>query len=152
VKRFLTHIGQKDGPTHTEIRIREAIPYIIESHTRYGGDRIWEMVYLTQGIHIPQATVCQLLDLPFPIHEPLYKAAAVTFIMAEPKVCQGLHNIEEAAQMPGIYRVELDVQPGMEIKPLVSSFERCGYVLGGGETVEEARCRVLSAVGIIEIL
>lgn len=151
VTQFLDLIGHREGPTHTEIRLRGEIPYIIESHTRYGGDRIWEMVYLTQGIHIPQATVCQLLDVPVPHHQPPFAAAAVRFLISEPKTCTAVEGVDSAARAPGIYRVDIAVQPGDAILPLASSDERCGYVLGGGESVAEAIANVENAAAMIEI-
>lgn len=149
VFRFLDLISQKEGPTHTELKVKDSIPYIIESHTRYGGDRIWEMVYLTKGLHIPQATVCQLLGLNVPIHPYLYHAAAVRFILSEPKQCQEITGVEQAKKQKGVYRVHLDVKPGDIIKPLASSDDRCGYILVGGDTPDEAITNASYAVNQI---
>lgn len=151
VIQLLDCIGHREGPSHTEIRLREGIPYIIESHTRYGGDRIWEMVYLTQGVHMAQATVCQLVGLPMPVHQPPFAAAAVRFLIAPPKSCIAVEGLEQAAAAPGVYRVEAEVKPGDVIRPLASSDDRCGYVLGGGATVPEAVTRVESAAAQIRI-
>ena len=100
VVSFLDVIGQQEGPSHTEIRIRNGVPYIIESHTRYGGDRIWEMVYLTQGIHIQQTTVCQMLEISVPENRPHYPAAAIKFLTVEPKICTSIHGVAVVQEKP----------------------------------------------------
>lgn len=149
---LLKAIGHKEGPTHTEIKIRENTPYIIESHTRYGGDRIWELLYLTTGLHIQQTTICNLLGIQPPSNKKKFNAAAVKFMVASPKVCTGIKGINEAEKVDGIYKIDLSIKPGEEIKPLKSSMERIGYVIGGGNTIEEAWNVACLATESIQIL
>src|SRR5204863_2937315 len=46
---LLNLLGHREGPSHTELRLRTGEPVIIETHTRIGGDQIWEMVELVCG-------------------------------------------------------------------------------------------------------
>ena len=45
---FFESLGIYMGATHTEFKIFRDEVYIIETHTRYGGDRIWELLLLTK--------------------------------------------------------------------------------------------------------
>ena len=39
---------------------------VIETHTRFGGDQIWELTQLTTGRHFATETIFALLGLPAP--------------------------------------------------------------------------------------
>lgn len=52
VHHFLDAIGHTYGPAHTEIIISDDGPVIVESPTRTGGDRIFEMVELAVGVNM----------------------------------------------------------------------------------------------------
>lgn len=142
---FLNCIEHQEGPTHTEIKLREGVPYIIEGHTRYGGDRIWELLYLTTGIHIQQTTVCNLLGLLPPINPKNYDAAAVKFISSQPKELTYISGVEEAKGTDGIHSINISIEPGQNIQPLVNSNNRLGYIIGGAGNLENAWKNILLA-------
>lgn len=51
VYNFLKTINHVNGPSHTEIIISNSMPHIIESHTRTGGDYIYELVENVTGFN-----------------------------------------------------------------------------------------------------
>ncbi|WP_291432479.1 hypothetical protein [Deinococcus sp.] len=109
------------------------------------------MTALTTGVHLQQATVCHLLGIPAPHHPQVFPAAAVRFLTAPPMQIERITGVDSARTLPGIVRVDLDVQPGQEVRPLASSDERLGYVLGGGASLEDAVTCVQGAAEQIQV-
>jgi len=139
VCELLDHMGVEFGPSHTEIRVKNDEPFIIETHTRHGADRIWELTEFTTGVSIQRTTACYLLELDPPGRRPVAPAAAVRFLTAEPGI---VINIEAPARfdLPDeVIRLVIEVKPGDTVKELVSSFSRCGYVLTVGNSAEDAQ-------------
>jgi len=52
VSRALDALGVEFGPTHTEIVLTEHGPRIIETHLRFGGDQLWNLVTDTTGVDL----------------------------------------------------------------------------------------------------
>lgn len=48
----LTALGVKNGPTHTEVILNEQGAFIVETHTRFGGDYIPELYFFSSDIDI----------------------------------------------------------------------------------------------------
>jgi biotin carboxylase len=135
---LLDRVGHRTGPAHTEIRLNERGAYLIETHTRYGGDRIWEMAGLITGRYPQPATVTALVDRPAPRRAPVAKAAAIRFVTARPGAVVEVTGLADARSVPGVYRVEVDAAPGRMVGTLASSDDRLGHVLALGDTVGEA--------------
>ena len=82
------------------------------------------------------------------------KGIAERFIFPKPGKIVQIKGIEEAKKMEGIYKVHIDenVRVGKIIEPVIDHTKRKGYVIGIGETREEAVKRADSAVQKIEII
>ncbi|OME69506.1 hypothetical protein BK134_12190 [Paenibacillus peoriae] len=151
---LLTSIGHLEGPSHTEIKLRRGIPYIIESHTRYGGNQIWDMVRLTTGVNMQRATVCHLLDIPYVKEKVKYPFCCIKLLLPQVEgkvVIMSVNGVNEAEHMDGIHRISLDVGEHSELVPATSNKNYIGYFLGGGSTPEEAAASVEHALSLIRI-
>lgn len=140
----LDAVGHRFGATHTEIIYRSATPAVVEINTRMGGDRIWEMVQIGTGVDLVSAVVCTLahdaFDLPAARHT---LPAAVRFLTAEPGRVVAVHGVDDALALNGVMRIGDLPRVGDVVRPLRSSIDRAGYVLGAGpepdvETVVKA--------------
>ncbi|WP_186372086.1 ATP-grasp domain-containing protein [Bacillus pseudomycoides] len=151
VTKFLDAIEHKDGPSHTEIRVKNGIPYIIESHTRYGGGRIWEMLLLTTGIHLPQYTVCKLLELPIQKQPIKYNYASIKFIIGQAGKFKSVSGLEAVKKLPGLHDLKFNVAKGEIINELRSGSDRIGYILLGGENPNEIHLTIEQALKLINI-
>jgi len=142
VRRVLDEIGVRDGPSHWEVIATAAGPRIVEGHLRESGDRISRLLQLTTGVDIHELWARQLLGqqvLPrlrrlrdAPVQRP---AAAVQFAASE--AGGELADVEGLAQvrdMPGVVDVELLVQPGMRVRPVAASADRCALLIATGDT------------------
>ena len=151
VKIFFESLGIHMGSTHTEFKIFRDEVYIIETHTRYGGDRIWELLLLTKGISQQNtifAGIAQKNSDNFPVK---FKIAASVFAM--PKKGGNIYTSEQLTNLKkikGFYRTDLDSKY-YPVRELKSSYERIGYVIVGADNFEELQKRILKIKDILEI-
>jgi biotin carboxylase len=140
VEELLRAVGHEWGPAHTELILStERGPVIIETHTRFGGDQIWEMVELVVGTRLAAATVAGLLGIRgSTCVPPAGGGAAIRYFAHENATVVGVSGVEAAQASPGIVRVAMLVSPGQALGALKGSRNRQGYVLAIGDNVEEA--------------
>jgi biotin carboxylase len=144
---FLDSIGHAYGPSHTEIIVTKSGPLIVESHTRTGGDRIFEMVELSTGFDMFTATLQGFAGAfptvgPFPAH----KGVAIRYFNIEPGTVTGFDGVAQAEKVPGVRRVESKVKIGMKVGPIRKSDDRHGYILATAETAAEAAASAETAM------
>jgi biotin carboxylase len=149
--RFLSSIGHRYGPSHTEIIVSDSGPIIVESHTRTGGDRIFEMTTLAHGVDMIGATLEGFAgQMPRSTPRPATGAAIRFLILPEGRV-SAVAGLEEARQSAGVVRCELDLVAGQVIRSPHNSDSRHGYVLAVGPTREAAVANVEAALRKIRI-
>ncbi|MFC7760301.1 acetyl-CoA carboxylase biotin carboxylase subunit family protein [Catellatospora bangladeshensis] len=61
---FLDAVGVVNGVTHTEIKVCDGRVFIVESHTRPGGDRIVEITKAATGLDLAVAGLAAVAGLP----------------------------------------------------------------------------------------
>ncbi|MCV2884448.1 ATP-grasp domain-containing protein [Aestuariibacter sp. AA17] len=135
---LLDLLGHKTGPCHTEVKVNNSQVHIIETHTRNGGDNIWELTHITTGINVFERTVTHLLGIEQPSRNSLHHAAAVRYVMPKVSRVSNILHLEDAINLPNVIRVNLSVKVGDKIAEMNSSLARCGYVITSGNTVAEA--------------
>lgn len=152
VTRFLTVVGQRTAPAHTEIRLTPSGPRIIESQTRFGGDQIWELCELVTGVDLMSETIAALLGLPAPARTPAAAAAAIRFFAYEDARVGKVGGEAAARSAPGVVRLSCSLAPGQRLGTLLSSDSRQGYVLCTGTTVEDAARNADAAHDLVEVV
>jgi biotin carboxylase len=135
---FLALVGHELGPAHTEIRLSEQGPRLIESQTRPGGGFIWEMVELATGVDLVAETLAHLAGVPAPTRAPVAQAGAIRFFAESERVVSGVSGLEEARALPGVYRLQLELQPGQRLGPLSGNDDRQGYVIALASSLAQA--------------
>ncbi|WP_105169041.1 ATP-grasp domain-containing protein [Pseudoalteromonas sp. T1lg23B] len=138
ITRLLDTLGHQTGPCHSEIKIFEGEVFVIETHTRNGGDNIWEMTRLTTGVDIFKHTICHLLAIPEPIEKPASNAIAVRYFLPQVEQISKITGVTQVEQQQGIYRLEITSGEGSRIGSLESSHNRAGYVMALGESLKQA--------------
>jgi biotin carboxylase len=130
----LDAIGHRIGPSHTEVMVDGLNVGLIETHTRFGGDQIWELTQLTTGRHFATETIFALLDLPAPEPGDRHGGAAMRKLdWANPD------HIDEIEQRDGVVRVSRPSQHRPEdVTAIADSSDLNGYVLTVGDDVREA--------------
>ena len=135
---LLQEIGHKNGPAHTELKVKDSVPYIIETQLRIGGDQIWELTELTTGRSQISETLAHLVSLPAPKPTLATNAAAIRFVMPENVRTESRPDV--LIEHDGINRVELEESADWTRKSRANhSGERLGYCLATGHLVEHAK-------------
>lgn len=150
-RAFLDAIGHQYGPSHTEIIIGDDGPVIVESHTRTGGDRIYELVELAYGVDLFAATL-QGFAGAFPdLKLGPARGAAIRFLTLPEGRVAAITGVDKACDAEGVVRCDVDVAIGRDIGPIRNSHDRYGYVLAEGESAAAAAANVERAMAGIDI-
>jgi biotin carboxylase len=130
----LDAIGHRTGPSHTEVMVDGLEIGVIETHTRFGGDQIWELTQLTTGRHFATETIFALLGLDAPEAGPRHGAAAMRKLdWADPE------RADEVAWQEGVVRLSRPSPRRPEdVAAIADSSDLTGYVLTVGDDVHEA--------------
>jgi len=131
---ILDAIGHRTGPSHTEVMVDGLNVGVIETHTRFGGDQIWELTQLTTGRHFATETIFALLGQAAPEPGDRHGAAAMRKLdWANPD------RIDQIEQRDGVVRVSRPRQHRPEdVAAIADSSDLTGYVLTVGDDVREA--------------
>jgi hypothetical protein len=107
---------------------------LIETHTRFGGDQIWELTQLTTGRHFATETIFALLGLGAPEPGDRHGAAAIRKLdWAHPD------HIDVIERREGVLRVSRPSRHRPEdVAAIADSSDLTGYVLTVGDDVREA--------------
>ncbi|MFG3407811.1 ATP-grasp domain-containing protein [Streptomyces sp. NPDC048142] len=142
VSRFLDLIGYRDGVSHTEIRIGEKGPRVIESHNRIAGDAIPDLVSSAYGIDLTTLA----LGWPFGLADelpdrPVARAgASVRVLVGEPGRVESVDGVAEALRQDGVIDVRISARPGDTVRPVRDNWDRLGLVaVAGPDTAAAVR-------------
>ena len=131
---ILDAIGHRAGPSHTEVMVDGLNVGVVETHTRFGGDQIWELTQLTTGRHFATETIFALLGLPAPEPGDRHGAAAMRKLdWADPA------HVDEVSRREGVVRVSRPSRHHrQDVIAITDSSDLNGYVLTVGDDVREA--------------
>ncbi|WP_114391482.1 ATP-grasp domain-containing protein [Notoacmeibacter marinus] len=136
----LTALELREGPAHTEILVNTDGVFFVETHARFGGDHIWELVRMVTGVDYV------VLQTAFILHEH--------FVLPEGTEHSGFAKIQyhhfygegirvaslanTAAALDSANAIEIGnlLPPGMATRPLRSSSDRSYYIIAQGESLE----------------
>ena len=140
VTAFLDAVGLHNGPGHTEVKLTSRGPRIVESHNRIGGGRINELTEVAYGVDMERYA----LGAGFGVVEPLSTSpeprggAAVRFLTPEPGCVVEVTGVAAVRADPAFVDLQLAVEPGDEVPPLVWNEDKVGHVIARGATASEA--------------
>ena len=135
---LLDKLDIQDGPAHTEVKICDDRLYLIETHNRPGGDRIWQLVEEARHFSLVHATIQGLLGIAPRIGQDE---------TASPNRCACIHYPEfdsgnvAAVQIglrddhDGIVWHKLEIEPGQEIRPWRQSADRHGAFIVAADDI-----------------
>ncbi|HEX8080160.1 MAG TPA: ATP-grasp domain-containing protein [Jatrophihabitans sp.] len=159
VCRALGALGVEFGPTHTEIVLTESGPRLIETHLRFGGDSIWDLVTDATGVDLVKNQWRQMIGekvLPG-IRETLRdpdrapRCEAIWFAVAPPS---GI--LVEIAGVDGPHpdgvTVKWPLPPGTQLNGLQSSHSRLAQARAHADTAAEALALAQQAIERLEII
>jgi biotin carboxylase len=148
----LDALGIADSAAHVEVRVTRKGPRIVEINARLGGDySTTELLPRSTGVDIVASAIDVALGNVPRVRHTKYKAAAITYLAAQPGVVTAVHGLDEARQQPGVAVVELFVGPGETVRSVVSSQDQPGYVVAEADEPAAAEARAQAAAALIRI-
>jgi biotin carboxylase len=131
VTELLDAVEFRHGPAHTEVKLTEAGPRVIESHGRTGGDRIRDLVEAAYGLDLERQAIGWAAGVLPALTAPasLRQAAATRFLTAEPGQVVGIDGVADVLDHEGVLDVDIAVAVGDMVRPVQASWDRVGQVL-----------------------
>ena len=146
VGELLDAVGLTDGPSHTEVKLDGDKVVIIETHTRLGGDGIADLVQLTSGVEWRRAALGWAIDAGLRRQPVTAAAAATVFITAPPGRVTSV-SPQPVLTHGSIVQWDVTVEPGDEVPPLRSSFDRSGMGILTAPSAAECAAAVAEFAG-----
>ena len=146
-------LGLRTGVTHAEYMVVDSQPYLVEIAARGGGSRVYSHIapYLA-GFPIPKFYLNWCVGLSEPhIRKAGERAANLAFFSFPAGRVRRMSGVEEAARMPGVQEILLEVAEGDTIQPPNDDRSRPGLAVIFGTTrggVLETTARVMETVRV----
>lgn len=135
------------GASHTEVMVSDGRAFVIETHTRAGGDRIPLLTRLVSGADQYELAVRAVLPdaAPTPREPAAYRHAAVHFLPWQDVRVAGVTGVEECRASAGVVEAYVEVADGDSVPVWRYSHERPGYLVVGADEREALRQRIRDA-------
>ncbi len=132
-------IRLQNGPSHTEIKVTEEGPKVVEIAARLGGDFITSrLVPLSTGVDLVGASVRLAAGETPDLSAKWQRAVAIHFIQSGKGKLRRLEMGEEIFRMDGVEEAVLYKKAGDTTDGTKSSNDRLGHIITVGRTPEEA--------------
>lgn len=153
VLQALEVVGFSHGAAHTEVKWTEDGCSIIEINGRLAGGMIPELIRLTTGWDmLEQHLLCAYRGPD--IRQVTYQGTAgIRFLMSklEGQLAQ-VTGVEQAARMSKVKDVKVNIAPGEYVAPPQNAYQRLGYVIAHGESLEETARTLDDATELIQFI
>lgn len=136
-ERALAALGVDRSVSHSEFRLTEHGPMLIETHTRMGGGSLHLLTEQTTGVDMAELMVALALgERPKIEPETTGRGCAIRFLIDGPGQVAKV-TVPEVVS-PELLATELRLEVGQRVGECRSSFERLGSALAVGPTVAAA--------------
>jgi cysteine synthase/biotin carboxylase len=138
VRAALTACGVRNGATHTEVKLTEHGPVIIEINPRPAGGMIPELIRLTTGTDLVEQQIRAATNLPPVLGTTTTGHAGIRFLVAEKHgVITAVEGLSSAGDVPGVTQVKLTKNVGDEVRPPRNAYDRLGHVIAVADSPAE---------------
>ncbi len=150
VAAALEAVGWTLGPTHTELKVDDGRPVLIEINPRLAGGMIPVLVEHATGVDVLEA----LLDLHLgktPDLDPRRRAAASIGFLIAPRAGRLSRFEAPATATEGVVETVLKKRPGDAVVRGGDFRDRIGHVIATGAHPQESRRRMLDGLGKVAL-
>lgn len=128
-----------NGPSHTEIKVTQEGPKIVELAARLGGDFITSrLVPLSTGVDITGNSVLLAAGERVDLNRKCDRGAAIRFLQASEGTIRRIVIDEKIHGSEGLEEFVLYKKEGDRVNGIKSSNDRIGHVIATGENAGEA--------------
>lgn len=141
-----------NGPSHTEVKITENGPKIVEIAARLGGDYITSrLVPLTTGVDMVGSSVLLAAGEEIDLKVKYNKGSAIRFLQGVEGTISNIDVDEKVYGINGVEEVVLYKKAGDLLSGTKSSNDRVGHVIASGRNADEAIAAAEEALKWIQI-
>ncbi|SDH23005.1 Biotin carboxylase [Aneurinibacillus thermoaerophilus] len=149
-KKLLDILGLNYGAAHIEFFISGKDLYLVEVNPRLAGDCIPELVEISTGVDMVKHIVLQAIGELTDINIVKQGYAAIKFILPfERGIYTDVRGIDEAQSVKGVKRVSI-VQLPFRAESIKSSYQRLGFVIAEGDSMEKAIHFTQTAINMLK--
>lgn len=132
-------LGIEVGPSHTEIKVTDEGPKIIEVGARLGGDNITtHLVPLSTGIDMVKSLINMSIGIFENPKATKSKGAAISYFDSDEGTINNILNLNEAYKIKGVNEIYFNKTINDKTNKIRSSIDRIGYVISHASTAREA--------------
>lgn len=132
-------LGIENGPSHTEIKVTNDGPKVVELGARLGGDNITtHLVPLSTGIDMVECTIRIALGEKPDLLPKYQKGSAIRYFKADYGRIIQINGIDEASKLDGIQQISVVHGIGENINGIKSSGDRAGFVIAQANSASNA--------------
>jgi biotin carboxylase len=133
-------IGIDNSPAHVEAFYTENGPILIELGARCGGGGIPDpAVPYATGVKMFQEVIRISLGMsPIDLTPRHQRGSVIKYIIPAPGRIKSIGGIEDVKRVENVLDFILTKKPGDEVREVRYGHDRCGHIVVGGETREEA--------------
>jgi len=133
VRAALKATGFRLGATHTELRLTERGPVVIEINPRLAGGMIPELIRLVSGTDLVEQQIRAFAGLDVQAAVEPAGHAGIQFLLADRSgILREVRGAEAAAAVPGVRQVHATATPGQAVRPPRSAYDRLGHIIAEG--------------------
>jgi hypothetical protein len=154
IPAFLDAMGYHDGPSHTEFKLSDRGPVVIESQNRIGGALINEMVRSVYGVDMHELT----MGWPYRLRDEITVRPAATggaaswLVVAEPGEILEIGGVDAVLADPDTLGIDLGgAKPGDVVRALDGSWDGLGHVAVRDVDTDSAIDACLAKVADIKV-
>ncbi|HVR21727.1 MAG TPA: ATP-grasp domain-containing protein [Candidatus Polarisedimenticolia bacterium] len=130
VLQALNAVGFDFGPAHTEIRLTQEGPAVVEINPRLAGGMIPELVKHATGIDILEAWISLLLGNGADLTPARNDHASIRFLTAANSGrLSAITGVEKASRIPCIREVAVTGKRGTMVREAEDAYDRLGFVI-----------------------
>lgn len=133
---FVKKMKIQSGLLHSEWKIENEQPFLIECAARVPGDYIFELIELSYGFNFIETYSKILSNDEFELNKKNKKVSSIRFFDSEPGVLKKIEGIEMLLN-PEIEDWCINKQIGDTIEPVNSSWDRVGYFIVTADDYDE---------------
>lgn len=150
--RVVGAVGFRDGVVHCEWIVSDGAAYLVECAGRMPGGGILDTIQLAYPVPLLREyyAVMKGEEPAGPLPARAKGGAAVRFLVTEPGRVRGVHGVERAREVDGVFLVHTTVA-GERFTGLRHSWDRAGVVMATADSAAEALRRAESAAGMVRI-
>jgi S-sulfo-L-cysteine synthase (3-phospho-L-serine-dependent) len=145
--RAVAALGVGWGATHTELRMTDRGPLIIEVNPRLAGGMIPSLIELTAGVNLVDRVIAHCTGQPYAPLRRRGKHASIRFLLAPAEgVLASVTGLDQGRALGGVHALRLTHPVGSPVTISHSFRDRLGYAIAVGPDAATAADRAERAL------